>query len=276
MLNTTRWLGSVWDVFQYFEKRTSILKSFTGINSERFPLAYYILVDHEFRGYAAADKEEIGTRFQLRMLDNLGKYSDRDSYSTYVNSIVHELHTRHPEMASFVPEEFIKDVQPLDQRSAYLEMAAMLNGLPSSNRAYLGGQSHAMLSGLRGTGKCGCFAHKRLYGKRVFVSCGFSGISRTDRIRHMNRLVQAALLKYCVDEALGIAFDADSESEGYDLRWVRETPAATPDLERLAKAVLEEVSKLPSRTLSEKPDHILPLKTETHKPSRVGLNRGRT
>jgi hypothetical protein len=71
------------------------------------------------------------------MLDNLGKYSDRDRYSHYVNSIVHELHARHPEMESFVPEEFSKDVQHSDQRTAYLEMAAMLNGLPSSNKAYL-------------------------------------------------------------------------------------------------------------------------------------------
>jgi hypothetical protein len=97
-----------------------------------------------------------------------------------------------------------------------------------------------MLTGLKGTGKCGCFAHKRLYEELILVFCGFSGMSRTDRIRHMNRLVEAALLKYRAGEALGIAFDADSEIEGYDLRWVRGTPTATPDLERLAKAVFRE------------------------------------
>ena len=237
LLNTTLWLGSVWDVFQYFEKRASIRSTFTGINSERFPLAYYILVAHEFSGYAAADKEELGARFQLHMLDNLGRYSDRDKYSHYVNSIVHELHTRYPDMESFVPEEFIKDVQPSDGRTAYLEMATMLNGLPSSNKAYIGRRLHDMLTGLKGTGKCGCVAHKRLYGKLVFVFCRFSSISRTDRIRYMNRLVEAALLKYRVGEALGIAFDADNESEGYDLRWGLGTPAATPDLESLAEAV---------------------------------------
>ena len=43
LLNATLWLGSVWDVFQYFEKRGNILGTFTGINSERFPLAYFIL-----------------------------------------------------------------------------------------------------------------------------------------------------------------------------------------------------------------------------------------
>jgi len=43
LLNTTLWLGSVWDVFQYFDKRATIRSTFTGINGERFPLAYYIL-----------------------------------------------------------------------------------------------------------------------------------------------------------------------------------------------------------------------------------------
>ena len=72
LLNTTLWLGSVWDVFQYFDKRADIRSMFTGINSERFPLAYYVLKAHEFSGYADADKEELGSRFQLHMLDNLG------------------------------------------------------------------------------------------------------------------------------------------------------------------------------------------------------------
>jgi hypothetical protein len=53
----------------------------------------------------------------------------------------------------------------------------------------------------------------------------------------MNRLVDAALLKYLVSEGLGIAFDADDEKMGYDLRWVRGTPIATPDLERIAETV---------------------------------------
>jgi hypothetical protein len=171
------------------------------------------------------------------MLENLGKYSERDRFSHYVNSIIHELHTRHPEMESFVPREFSKDVERPEGRTAYLKMAAMLNGLPSSNKAYIGRRLHEMLTGLKGTGKCGCVAHKRLYEKTVFVFCGFSTMSRTERIRNMNTLMEAALLKYGVSEALGIAIDADDEATGYDLRWVRGTPVATPDLARIAEAV---------------------------------------
>jgi hypothetical protein len=237
LLNATLWLGSVWDVFQYFDKRATIRSSFTGINSERFPLAYYVLKAHEFSGYASADKEELGACFQLHMLDNLGKYSERDRFSHHVNSIIHELHTRHPEMESFVPREFSNDVERPEGRSAYLKMAAMLNGLPSSNKAYIGRRLHEMLTGLKGTGKCGCVAHKRLYEKTVFVFCGFSTMSRTERIRNMNTLMEAALLKYGVSEALGIAIDADDEATGYDLRWVRGTPVATPDLARIAETV---------------------------------------
>jgi hypothetical protein len=171
------------------------------------------------------------------MLDNLGKYSQRNRFSHYVNSIIHELHTRHPEMESFVPQEFMKDIERPEGRSAYLKMAALLNGLPSSNKANIGRHLHEMLTGLKGSGKCGCHAHKRLYEETVFVFCVFSKMSRTERIRNMNKLVEAALLKYGVSEALGIAIDADDEAMGYDLRWVRGKPVATPDLERIAEAV---------------------------------------
>jgi len=36
LLNATLWLGSVWDVFQYFDKRALVRNKFTGINGERF------------------------------------------------------------------------------------------------------------------------------------------------------------------------------------------------------------------------------------------------
>ena len=140
-------------------------------------------------------------------------------------------------MESFVPREFSKEVERPEVRTAYLKMAAMLNGLPSSNKAYIGRRLYEMLTGLKGTGKCGCVAHKRLYKKTVFVFCGFSAMSRTERIRNMNTLMEAALLKYGVSEALGIAIDADDEATGYDLRWVRGTPVATPDLARIAEAI---------------------------------------
>lgn len=237
LLNTSLWLGSVWDVFQYFDKRADIRSTFAGINSERFPLAYYVLDAHEFSGYPSADKEELGARFQLHMLDNIERYSERDQFSHYVNSIIRELHTRHHGMESFVPRECINDIEPAEKRSAHLKMAAMLNGLPSSNKAYIGRRLNEMLTGLKGTGKCGCVAHKRLYEKIVFVFCGFPTMSRTDRIRNMDTLVEAALLKYGVSEALGIAFDADNDTTGFDLRWVRGTPVATSALERIAETV---------------------------------------
>jgi hypothetical protein len=237
LLNTALWLGSIWDLFQYFDKRALILSTFTGINSERFPLAYYRLVANEFSGYAAVDKQELGARFQLHMLDNLGKYSDRDRYSNYINAIVQELHARHPEMESFVPPEFLKDVEPSNQRTGWREMAAMLNGLPSSNKAYVGKRIHEIYVVLKGTGQCGCIAHKRLYEKTVFVFCGFSDMVRTERIRNLCRLVDAARVKYGVSEALGVAFDADCEFTGFDVRWVGGPLLATPELQELGEKV---------------------------------------
>src|SRR5262249_49347587 len=162
-------------------KRAAIRNTFTGINGERFPLAYYVLKAHDFSDFTRADKEELGARFQLHMLDNLGKYSERDQFSHYVNSIIRELHTRHSAMEPFVPQEFIMDIEQPEGRSAYLKMAALLNGLPSSNKANIGRRLHAMLTGLKGSGRCGCHAHKRLYEEAVFVFCGFSKMSSIER-----------------------------------------------------------------------------------------------
>jgi len=171
------------------------------------------------------------------MLENLANYADRDRYSGYVNSIVHELHTRHPEMESFTPEEFRQNIESVSQRTAYLEMAAKLNGLPGSNKAYIGRKLHDTLASVRGTGQISCFAHRRLYEECVFIFCAFSSMSRTKRIRGLNSLVDAALLKYRVNEALGIGLDADDEKTGYDLHWIRGTPVPTPDLRRIADTV---------------------------------------
>lgn len=172
-LNTTLWLGSVWDVFQYFDKRATIRNTFTGINGERFPLAYYVLRANDFNDYAAADKEDLGSQFQFHMLENLGKYSERNKFSGYVNSIIHELHTRDSEMEIFVPQEFARDVEPLGSRHSYLKMAAMLNALPSSNKAYIGRRLHEMLTGLKGSGKCGCVATSDCTGNWSSCFVGF-------------------------------------------------------------------------------------------------------
>lgn len=237
LMNVVRWLGSIWDVFHYFAKRTVIRDTFAGINRERTALAHYVLVDPDFKGYADSNKEHLDQRFQLHMLENLDRYAERDRFSHYVNSIVRELHTRHPNPEAFTPPESLHYLEPSGQRSAYLKMAAMLNGLPSSNKANIGRHLHEMLTGLKGSGMCGCHAHKQVEGDVVFVFCGFSGMARMERIRNLHRLVDAALLRYGVNEALGVGIDADDETTGYDLRWVRGRPVVSVEIERIADEV---------------------------------------
>ncbi len=56
----------------------------------------------------------------------------------------------------------------------------------------------------------------------------------------MNTLVEAGLLKFGVNEGLGVSFDAEDGDVGFDLRWMREMPARTPGLERIINAVFGE------------------------------------
>lgn len=196
LLNVVFALGSIWDVFDYPKRRASIRSTFSGINQERRALAFYTLRAKDFSGFASEDKVRLCELHQLHMLENLGKYEERRRLAGWVNAVIHALHTRHPEMESFTPPELKQYHEPKETRQGYLQMAAMLNGLPMSLKANIGREVQAMVQTLRGTGKCGCKTYRRLYGECVFVFGCFSQMPRTERIRSLNKLVAAALYRY--------------------------------------------------------------------------------
>lgn len=236
-LNVAQWLGSIWDVFDYFRRREIIRPTFTGINQERPALAYYTLRAKDLHAFPSEDKARLGELHQLHLLDNLDKYAERDRLAGYVNAVVHELHTRHPDMESFVPPELLRYKESSSERGGYREMAAMLNALPMSNKAHIGRQVHAMLQNLRGSGKQGCFAIRRLYETPVFVFACFSGLNRTERIRSLKELMDAAFYRYETIDGLGVAFDADDDKSGFDVLRMIGSPVVTSNTVRLADAV---------------------------------------
>jgi hypothetical protein len=231
------WLGSIWDVFDYLKRRASIRSIFSGINQEQPALAFYTLRAKDFAGFASEDKVRLRELHQLHTLENLGNYEERERLAGWVNAVIHELHTRHSDMESFMPPELKQYHEPKDARRGYLQMAAMLNRLPMSNKANIGRQVDAMVKNLRGSGKCGCIAHRRLHEECVFVFACFSQLSRTERIRSLKKLVEAALYRYETGESLGVAYDADDDNSGFDLLLWRGAPLVTADTVRLADAV---------------------------------------
>ena len=223
-LNVVHWLSSIWDVFNYFSKRADIRQMFTGINQERPVVAFYTLRSMDLTGILAADKKELEKLrdfHQLHLLENLPQYDERQKSAAHVNAIVHALHTRDPEMNDYCPVDLRVGVEPLERRSSYLKMAAMLNGLPMSNKVWIGKELEGYLVALRNSGRAGCFAFQRLQSELIFVFACFSKLSRTERIRKAHEMLPAALYQYKVSEGLVIAFDADNSDTGYDLIWVR-------------------------------------------------------
>ncbi len=110
---------SIWDVFDYFSKRADVCQHFTGINQEQPLLAYYSLRSKDFGGFVRDDKEELAAMHSLHLIDNLARYDERERIAGYyVNAIVHELHTRNPEIESYMPPEFMSQVEPLDKSTA--------------------------------------------------------------------------------------------------------------------------------------------------------------
>jgi len=216
-LNVVNCLGSIWDVFDYLEQRGVVRHCFSGINQEQALLAYYSLVSKDVKGYPNEEKKKLSEQHAFHLIQNQAKYDDRNRFAGYVNSIVHELHTRHPNIQDHMPPELLAHVESPDRRTGYLEMATMLNSLPVSSKVYIGREIESRLNNLRGSGKAGCLAFKSLAGKAVFVFGCFSGSSRADRIRNIRGMVPGALFQYKVTDGLGVALDADHPETGFDL-----------------------------------------------------------
>jgi len=90
-LNVVNWLGSVWDVFDYFSKRADVSHSFTGINQEQALLGYYTLRQKkDVKGFLAEDKEALCAMHNFHLLENLDGYEERDRLAGCVNAIVYQ------------------------------------------------------------------------------------------------------------------------------------------------------------------------------------------
>jgi len=113
----------------------------------------------------------------------------------------------------------------------------MLNSLPISNKAYIGEWIKGRLAELYKSGNQGCYAFRRLYGEPVFTFACFSQMSRTERIRSLHKLTEAARFRFQAHQGLGVAYDADDERSGFDVCWLGGLPMETPEIRRLAEAV---------------------------------------
>ncbi len=211
-------------MFDYFSKRAAISHIFTGINQEQPILAYYSLRSQNLSGILSTDKAELTKLRQsylLHLHDNRAEYEERERMALNVNAIVHELHTRHASPEDYLPVELQSHLEPVHERVAYLSMAAMLNGLPMSNKVFIGRTLENILANLRNSGGSDCFAFKPLRKELVFVFACFSRLARGERAQRIYRLLPGALHRYKVSEGLAVGIDADSSATGYELTWIR-------------------------------------------------------
>jgi hypothetical protein len=222
LLNVVNWLGSIWDVFNYFKLRQHVSHMFDGINIERELLCYYTLRSREdFSGFAGADRVSLRELHQLFLIDTLPKYAERDMLAGYVNVVIHQLHDRDKDFESYAPPELKHMIEPVGKRNAYLSMAATLNSLPMSNKAWIGQQIKNGIKIAKETGQSNCFLYRQLLGKVAFVFAIFTGFTRTEKIRALNLFLPAAQYSSGMIESFGVAFDADDENMGFEVLWRR-------------------------------------------------------
>jgi hypothetical protein len=220
--NVVMLLGSIWDVFNYFKRRAAVSHLLPGLNMERPLVCYYTLKSREdFSGFRAEDATELAELHQLFILDKLPEFGERDRLAGYINAVVHQLHTRHRDFEEYAPPEFRSLIEPANRRQAYLGMAARLNALPMSNKAWLGRQIESCVEQAQRVRRYQCFLYKQLLGEIVFVFAVFVGWSRREKLRGLVKLLPAAQHSTGMIEALGVAYDGEDESMGFDLIWRR-------------------------------------------------------
>lgn len=244
LLNLSFMLGSIWDLFHYFREKASLQQFPEGINLEKPLLAHYLLQAKDFKSYDPAKKDLLVTRLQLLMMDRRSDFAQRNEYVHRVNSIARELHTRDAQMESFVPPEFVSAIEPEANRKSHLVMAAILNNLPTSQKAFIGKRITELLGDLKGSGYSGCLGHLSRSGGPLLVFAVFSGDSRTNRIRKLHDLAKAAQLHHQQKEVLGIGMDANQDDSPFDLVWMRGEPVSTPELQQLADLVFRGTEQM--------------------------------
>lgn len=221
-LNVVMLLGSIWDVFNYFKRRATVSQLLPGLNMERPLVCFYTLKSREdFSGFRAEDAGQLAELYQLFLLDKLPEFGERDRLAGYINAVVHQLHTRHRDFEQYAPPEFQSMIEPANRRQAYLGMAARLNALPMSNKAWLGRQIESCIDEVRKAQSCRCFLYKQLLGEIAFVFAVFIGWSRREKLRGLSKLLPAAQHSTGMIEALGVAYDGEDEGMGFDLLWRR-------------------------------------------------------
>jgi hypothetical protein len=221
-LNIAMLLGSIWDVFNYFKRRDEVSHLVPGLNRERALLSYYTLKSREdYSDFKPEDANKLVEMHQLFMLDKLPEYGERDRLAGYINAVIHQLHERHRNFEQYAPAEFRDMIEPAERRQAYLGMAARLNSLPMSNKAWLGRRIEHCISTVRDSGQCRCFLYKQLQGEVVFVFAVFTGWTRTDKLRALSTFLPAAQYATNMIEGLGVAYEADDENMGFELVWRR-------------------------------------------------------
>jgi hypothetical protein len=234
-LNVVTWLGSIRDVFYYFKARQQVAGLFNGMNLERPLLCYYTLRSHEdFSGFEREDRNALCELHQLCLLDTLPKYAERDRLAGYVNAVIHQLHERHQDFESYAPAELKHMIEPRDNRQAYLGMAATLNSLPMSNKAWVGQRIEDSIRQVKESGQSTCFPFRQLLGKVIFVFAVFKDFTRAEKMLALNVFLPAAQYSSDMNEALGVAYDADDERVGFEVFWRRGTVEVNESVRQLA------------------------------------------
>lgn len=219
-LNLVDLLGTLPDIIEYLRQRASIsddVKSMIG--NERDLYATYLLDGHLRPGLSY---EEVETRWShlTNVEESFERKHKHNIFVDFYNGLIDKLHHRDPDILSYQPPELAGYVEPVSDKTSYLEIATRLNKLPYIYRREIGKHLFQTAKAVKGESKTRMFTYRNLGQPWVLTFLVTPSMDRTSRIRQLNLLVASAKIQYGCQRVIGIACPSLDSNQGFDYIFV--------------------------------------------------------
>jgi len=236
-LNLVDLLGTLPDIIEYLRQRASISDDARSmIGRERDLYAAYLIDGHLQLELSYRDVENRWSH----LIDEEESFDRKRKHNIFIdfyNGLIDELHQRDPDKLSYQPPELIKYVNPITDRTSYLEIATRLNKLSYIYRREIGKHLFQTAKAVKNDAKIRMFTYSNLGQPWVLTFLVTPNMDRTSRIRKRHLLVASAQIQYGCQSVIGIACPSLNSNQGYDYYFIDKVTFDEEEVRKFAPTV---------------------------------------
>ncbi len=220
-LNLVDLLGTLPDTIEYLRQRASIADDARNIiGKERDLIATYLLDGHLRAGLGCKDIENRWSYVMEVKEESFERKRKHNIFVDFYNGLIDELHQRDPNKLSYFPPELAKYVEPISDRTSYLEIATRLNKLPYIYRREIGKHLFQAAKDVKQNNKSRMFTFRDPNQQWVLAFLVTPYMDRMQRIRGLHLLVASAQIRYGCQSTIGVACPSLDSNQGFDYIFV--------------------------------------------------------